>query len=568
MNRIDLNIKRSLSKVKASVFFVALWSILFCPVVFSQNYSSKIDDVLNTFESKGQRPSVSQEKVAQISPEPYRGYFSDSPWSENRVVFEKIPMAKDKLAEFRKKDVIIDVLELKDMDIDDVLKLISKKSGLNIVSGKDVKAKVTIYLKQVSAINALRIILESYGMAYVEENGIIKVMNSREYEALYGRKFDEKTETNIVHLTYAHVADIVPLLVQMKSSVGKVISDDKSNTLILTDTPDNIKAMEIYINNIDIPVQTAVFDLSYAKAEDLSGKIQEALTKNVGTMKFDKRSNKIHVTDTPQKIEQIQQLVSAFDEKEKEVLIEAKIMQITLTEAHKMGVDWEALVSGYHTLKLDNAFDVLSATDKYGKLSIGTLSTDDYTVLIEGLKTIGDTKLLSSPRITALNNEEAKILVGSTQPYVTTTTTTTASGPVTTAESVNFVEVGVKLYVTPTIHNDGFVTMKIKPEVSSVISYVTTSNNNQIPVVDTSEAETTVMVKDGVTIVIGGLIKDEKIDTVNKVPVVGDIPIVGLAFRNKDKTVRKTELVIFLTPRIMSGDIHDSEFPSDHSWSN
>jgi len=110
--------------------------------------------------------------------------------------------------------------------------------------------------------------------------------------------------------------------------------------------------------------------------------------------------------------------------------------------------------------------------------------------------------------------------------------------------------------------------MKIKPEVSSVISYVTTSNNNQIPVVDTSEAETTVMVKDGVTIVIGGLIKDEKIDTVNKVPVVGDIPIVGLAFRNKYKTVRKTELVIFLTPRIMSGDIHDSEFPSDHSWSN
>ena len=101
-------------------------------------------------------------------------------------------------------------------------------------------------------------------------------------------------------------------------------------------------------------------------------------------------------------------------------------------------------------------FDVLGTTDKRGKLSIGTIASDDYTALIEALDTVGTTNILSSPRITAINNKEAKILVGSTEPYVTTTTTTPSSGPTTTAESVNFIEVGVGLYITPTIHDDGF----------------------------------------------------------------------------------------------------------------
>jgi general secretion pathway protein D len=325
------------------------------------------------------------------------------------------------------------------------------------------------------------------------------------------------------------------------------------------DTPDKLEAMELLINEVDVPIATQVFELSYAKAEDLSAKLGEVLTKNVGSIRFDARSNKIFVTDTPQKIEEIAKMVKAFDVKHKEVLIEAKIVQIVLSDQYKMGVDWEAIVSDFHTLDLAGKFSILSATDKKGKLSIGTLSRDDYTVLLEALDAVGETNILSNPSITAINNQEAKILVGSTQPYVTTTTTTPATGAVTTAESVNFIDVGVKLYVTPTVHNDNYITMKIKPEVSTVTRFLTTSQNNTIPVVETSEAETTVMVKDGVTIVIGGLIKDEKIDTINKVPLLGDMPIVGFAFRNRDQLIRKTELVIFLTPKIISGDIHIDE---------
>lgn len=456
---------------------------------------------------------------------------------------------------------VLDVLDLKNMDILDVLKLISQKSGLNIVAGQNVKGRVTVFLKDIDVQEALKIIVEAYDWAYAKDGEILKVMTAQEYENKYGHKFGQETATRIRPLLFAKPADVLALLNEIKGKSGKVITDNQSSTLILIDATQKLDEMEAIITRVDVPIQTEVFDLGYAKAENISGKISEVLTPSVGTMKSDERSNKIVVSDTAQAMARVRKIVEAFDEKEKQVLIEAKIIQITLDNEHKMGVDWEAIVSDYHSLDLVGDLDILTSTDKKGKLSVGTISSDDYTALIEALDTVGSTDILSSPRITAVNNKEAKILVGSTEPYVTTTTTTPSSGPTTTAESVNFIEVGVKLFVTPTIHKDGFVTMKIKPEVSSVTSSITTSNNNTIPVVETSEAETTVMVKDGVSIVIGGLIKDQTTKSMKKVPLLGDIPVFGFAFRNQSDSTSKTEIVIFLTPKIVTGDIDPGETP-------
>ncbi|MBU4333071.1 MAG: hypothetical protein KKD07_01370, partial [Candidatus Omnitrophica bacterium] len=438
------------------------------------------------------------------------------------------------------QQAVLDVLDLKQMEVLDVLKLISQKSGLNIIASNNVNGRITVYLKDMNVIDVLRIIVDSNGWAYVEEKNLIKVMTAKEYETKYGYKFGQEIQTRIVQLIYAHTSDLLAILNQVKSSSGKVIADEKTGTLILMDESPKLDEMEHIIQRVDVAVETKIFDLSYAKAEGISSKISEVLSPNLGTMKFDKRSNTVIVSDSKSKIKEITQLVEAFDKQNKEVLIEAKILQIVLSDEHKMGVDWEAIVSDFHGLSLSGDFDIIGSTDKKGKLSIGTIASDDYTLLIEALDTVGVTDILSSPRITTINNEEAKILVGSTEPYVTSTTTTPSSGPTTTAESVNFIEVGVKLYVTPTIHNDGFVTMKIKPEISSVTGEITTSNNNTIPVVETSEAETSVMVKDGVTIVIGGLIKEEKIKTTKKVPFLGDIPFLGNAFKNESDKVSKT----------------------------
>jgi TonB family protein len=177
------------------------------------------------------------------------------------------------------------------------------------------------------------------------------------------------------------------------------------------------------------------------------------------------------------------------------------------------------------------------------------------------LRTIGDTKILSSPRIMVLNNQEAKILVGTKDAYITSTVTQT-QGTATSADTVNFVETGIKLYVTPTINRDGFVTMKIKPEVSSAETKTVISQDKKtdIPIVTSSEAETTVMVKDGVTIIIGGLQKDERKKSVKKVPLFGDIPGVGFLFRSTSDELSKSDLIILLTPHIMSGESSYTEF--------
>ena len=477
--------------------------------------------------------------------------------TEEKPKIELLGSKKDEAGNPKEKEetqFIIDSLELKDMDILDVLKLISKKSGLNIVAGNNVRGKVTIYLKDVNVWDALRIILETNGLAYEKTENIIKVLTEKDYELIYGRKFSDKTQVENIPLNYISTADLVPLLTQMKSVIGKVLSDDKSNTIVLIDTPSKLKEMKDLIKMADISLSTKVFDLNYSKVEDLKEEISKVLTKNAGSISIDTRTNKIIVKDIPAKLEEAEAIISAFDERHREVLIEAKIIQVVLSDQLEMGIDWKYLASSQHDLTLEGEFDILSSTDKFGKLTIGTLASDEYEAFIEILDTVGTTNILSSPHITTLNNEEAKILVGSNEPYVTTTTTTPSSGPTTISESVNFIEVGVKLFVTPTIAKDGFVTMKIRPEVSSKTGHIDTSENNEIPIVETSEAETNVMVKDGTTIVIAGLIKDESIKTVKKIPILGDIPLIGLAFRNTDDLVQKTETIIFITPHIISGD--------------
>lgn len=516
---------------------------------------------------------------------------------------------------------MLDVLELKDMDINDVFKLISSKTGINIIAGKNVQGRVTIYLKDVEVHDALHIILEANDLAYMESRGIMQIVQAADFERMFGYKFGQTTVRKVVALKGMNATDAAVLLANFKSTSGKVIADEQSNSLVIEEQPANLRSMEDFLSTIDVPAQTKAFELMFVQADAITARIAEILTPKVGTIRFDAQSNKIFVKDTEAKLKdvanllqmldvprrtqvfelsymkaedmvkaitslltkdighaevdvkgnklvvtdiapkivEITRVIDALDKKDQQVLIEARIVQVSLTDKTKLGINWDAVINKWHDTRMTNDFGLGDAVNPKGVLSIGTIDNDQYSFVMEALNSSGKTRLLSNPSIAVVNNQEAKILVGTTKPYVTTTTTTPSSGPTSISEAVTFIDVGVKLTVTPTIHKDGYITMKIKPEVSSATSSLVTGSKNEIPIVDTSTVDTTIRVMDGVTIVLGGLIKDERSANNSQVPVLGKIPLVGAAFRQKSDSIEKTEIMVFLTPRIITGDIQAND---------
>ncbi len=441
-------------------------------------------------------------------------------------------------------------LDIKGMDIIDVLKMLATKADLNLVIDKNVSGRVMVFLKDVKPKEALDVILASNNLVAQPEGNITRIMTGQDYEQLFGKKFYDQRQLLRIPLKYAKPQDFIPLLNQVKSSVGLILADDATNGFILLDVKEKNDIMAKMIGEMDAPLKTEVFKLNYAKAESVATALSDVVTKGIATIKVDNRVNQVIVTDYENKMAKIKSMVSNFDERTKEVEIDAKIVQVNLNDKTSFGIDWEYVLN--KKLNVKGMFGhVITTTGN--KWTVGTANPkdhNDYSAVIEALKTIGSTKILSSPRLTVVNNESAKILVGSKQVYVTTAAVQSQTSTE-TAETVNFVDVGVKLYVTPSISHDGFVSLKIRPEVSSVLQNYTTSTGNIIPIVDTSEAETTVLVEDGSTVVIAGLMKEEKIKTINKIPLIGDIPFLGALFRNTIDEIKKTELVIFLTCKIV-----------------
>lgn len=463
-------------------------------------------------------------------------------------------------------------LDLRGMDILSVLKIISQKSGLNIIAGSNVKGNVTLYLKDLNAIDALKMILEMNDLAYVQEDSVIKVMTAQDYERVYGKRFYDRTTVEIIHLSYAKTDNVVKTITPLKSKIGQIIADNGTNTLVLIDTPESIATLKHLIDTLDGRTDTKIFPLNYAKPKDVADKLKNSLSPGIGDIQIDERSNQLMITDTEKNLKELADLIASLDKRHREVLIEARIVQVLHNNEHNVGISWESVFSKVNDQnmpgKVVGNFSNLSALPPVVmgasgiQLSVGTLEINNFSAVLDMLQTVGKTDLVSSPRIAAIDNKEARILVGTKEAYVTTQMTntgSTTSNPV-VAESVSFVDVGMKLFVTPSIGEDGYVTMKIRPEVSSVDRILRTSQNNPIPIVRTSESETTVMVKDGISVIIAGLIEDKKIDKDEGIPLLSRIPILGYLFRRTSSSTVKSELVVFLTPHIMSGDV-SAEIP-------
>jgi general secretion pathway protein D len=362
--------------------------------------------------------------------------------------------------------------------------------------------------------------------------------------------------------------------------------DKESGMVLVMETPENMAEIEKVINSLDKKRVIKSFYLQYAKVKEVEERLRPQLNdKGTGTVQADERTNQIIVQAYPERMGQIEELIKSLDKKTKEVLIVSKIIRVALLDTYDKEIQWEGLFKDINLLPgfqqgwmgshesnalartgnsfVDDFINIPPTTRPpqgakvfpTANMVVGQTGVDGgYEVLFKFLQTIGNSRVLSSPRITVTNNQEAKIHVGERQAYITSTTTTGSTGQNTVAESVTFVDVGIELSVTPTINDDGFITMKIKPSISSVKDTLVTASGNKIPIIDTSEAETTVMVKDRTSVVIAGLRKDEWTDTNSQVPYFANLPIFGGLFKSGSKAKDRTEVIVLLTPYIVGGE--------------
>lgn len=396
-------------------------------------------------------------------------------------------------------------MDFQDANLKTVLKIFSQQSGLNFVASQNVQDRtVTIYFDSVTVEDALNYIMNANNLVYEQDPGsnifIVKESGKPAVETL----------TKIYELKYAQL------------------------------TPP--------------PTESG----SGTEDAEIVSVIEGLLSEN-GKMVTDKRSNSIIITDVPSQFAVIEDVLARLDTRTQQVMIEAEIIETSITVADRLGISWSGT---FGVLTGPKANTVWPLRGKFNKDTpstgegISTTGTFDLSGMVATLKALlndTDTRILARPKVLTLNNETAKIeLTAETAVASVTTTTDTGGSTATTSTGAERIDTGVTLEVTPQINKDGYITMHIEPTVIvPVLSTYFTSGSTTFVDPHTRSTETTVMVKDGETVIIGGLISREDSYGFTKVPFLGDIPLLGAAFRYKTTDESDKELLIFITPRIL-----------------
>lgn len=311
-----------------------------------------------------------------------------------------------------------------------------------------------------------------------------------------------------------------------------------------------------------------------------------SLMSSQGKVLYGDEPNSIVVIDYPQNIDSVEEYLSSIDVPPYQVLIEARVVEVKLQKEHSLGVNWTAFqnttngpgldlrrVFGISDFKIagETAASAITQSIPYkdtfyppagtagGETPfILTIFDKNLSVVLQMLANALDTDILSAPRITTVNNRQAEIKIVERLPWAEPTVTTTETGIAVTWE-INFEEVGISLKATPTINDDNRISLVLEPEISEKISdyELTVIQDDReipytVPVVSTRKASTKVVVGDKQTLIIGGMIKDRVIKGETKVPLFGDIPFVGKFFKSSKTVKDKTELLIFVSPTIIT----------------
>ncbi|WP_082849898.1 type II secretion system secretin GspD [Halioglobus sp. HI00S01] len=423
-------------------------------------------------------------------------------------------------------------------------------------------------------------------------------------------------KTDIIQLRYAVAEDVVSMLDQLNKSEAKqsggaepevlLVADSRTNSVLVTgDELERARAAQL-IRHLDTPLEQSgnvkVVYLEYAQATEIAevltrvmqniDKLDENENKrrsggNTSTIEADEGTNALIITADADEMAALEAVIHRLDIRRAQVLVEAIIVEMTASDAQALGLQWlfaneEGLygsnISDQSTARRladaispqddddgdvsDNEFD---ATDLAGALagipglSMGWGSVDDeltMTVILNALKTAGNANILSTPSLLTLDNQEAYITVGQNVPFITGSYTNTGanSGSTNPFQTIERESVGITLSVTPRINEGDSVVLDIEQEVSNVILGASQISDAADLITSERLIKTTVLADDNQIVVLGGLIEDNVQNGQQKVPILGDIPILGRLFRSDSVEVDKTNLLIFIRPTIIRDD--------------
>jgi type IV pilus assembly protein PilQ len=391
-------------------------------------------------------------------------------------------------------------LDLKDADVHNVLRLLADVGQVNIITADNVSGTVTIRMRNVPWDQALDVVLQSKGLGMVRQGNMIRV---------------------------APLADL-----------------EKERELQLARRAQEVKLA---------PLETRLIPVSYAQADQVLERAQPLLSER-GTLAVDKRTNVLIARDIAGNLNQIEELIRSLDTQTPQVLVEARIVEATSRYLHDVGIQWggdgtfSAATSPFTNTVANPNFAVnLPATVGTGQggaigLSFGSIdNTINLAVRLSAAEASGLLRILSSPRVLTLDNHEARIAQGTLIPF----SQVSSQGVQTT-----FQEAKLQLLVQPHVTADGSVSMHVKINRDEPDFNQTSARGD--PTILKREAETDLLVMDGHTAVIGGIYTRNTGRNLDQVPFFGDIPLIGLLFQRRRSSDTRSELVIFLTPRIVN----------------
>jgi type II secretory pathway component GspD/PulD (secretin) len=456
-------------------------------------------------------------------------------------------------------------LDLREMDLSNFVALLARKAGINVIAGTELTGTVTASIKNVPLRQALEMVLRMHDLGIVEEEGVYRIVPYAAAQAA------DRT-TRMVTLENASVEEVKLTLdnVLMNAPDAKAVSiaaNPGTNVLIISGPPARVDELANLVTSLDIakpvtPTVTEAIKLNYTEPDQVVAMIQGMLTKETGQAGMDVRGRHVIVTDVPAVVEQVRNLVQEVDIPVKQVAVEAMVVNAVLSDASQTGTQWLLNVVQDRNTRgevigslQDLSFGAdlgnvgTSALDA-GLISFNILSSDiQLEASIAAEVNSRNAEILANPQLVIVENETGEISIVQDFPYQEITQTTQGP-PVSTTE---FKPIGVTMQVTPRVTHTNEIIADLEAKQSSVSGLTETG----VPIEDKREATTTLSVKDGQTIFIGGLRNRSDRLEVNKVPVLGDVPILNFLFRNTSTEKVNTELMIFLTCHVMGQHLPD-----------